>query len=150
MSKERTLILVKPDGVQRRLIGEVVGRFERKGFRIAGLKLMQLSEAQAKEHYAEHSERPFFGELVDFITSGPLVALAVEGQDCIPLCRSMMGATRPNEATPGSIRGDFAIETGKNIVHGSDSPESAARELKIFFSDGEILDYEGADAGWVS
>lgn len=146
---ERTLILVKPDGVQRRLVGEVISRFERKGLRLAGLKLMQMTEAQAKEHYAEHVDKPFFGELKDFITSGPLVAMAWEGPGAIQHCRNLMGATRPNEATPGSIRGDFAVETGMNIVHGSDGPDSAKRELGIFFAEGELLAFEGADQRWV-
>lgn len=146
---ERTLILVKPDGVQRRLVGEVIGRFERKGLRMVGLKLMQMTEDMAKEHYAEHVDKPFFGELKDFITSGPLVAMAWEGPGAIMHCRNLMGATRPNEATPGSIRGDFAVETGMNIVHGSDGPESAARELGIFFGEGELLAFEGADQKWV-
>lgn len=146
---ERTLILVKPDGVQRRLVGEIIGRFERKGLRLAGLKLMKLSEEKAKQHYAEHTEKPFFGELVDFITSSPLVAMAWEGPDAISHCRNLMGATRPGEATPGSIRGDFAVVTGQNIVHGSDGPESAARELKIFFDEGELVDFDGIDQKWV-
>lgn len=146
---ERTLILVKPDGVQRRLVGEIIGRFEKKGLRMAGLKLMHLSEEKAKEHYGEHAEKPFFGELVSFITSSPLVAMAWEGPGAIQHCRNLMGATRPNESTPGSIRGDFAVETGMNIVHGSDSPESAARELKIFFEDRELIDFDGVDQKWV-
>ena len=146
---ERTLILVKPDGVQRRLVGEVISRFERKGLRMVGLKLMQMTEDMAKEHYAEHVDKPFFGELKDFITSGPLVAMAWEGPGAIAHCRNLMGATRPNEATPGSIRGDFAVETGMNIVHGSDGTESAARELGIFFQEGELLAFEGADQKWV-
>ena len=146
---ERTLILVKPDGVQRRLVGEVISRFERKGLRLAGLKLMKMTEDMAKEHYAEHVDKPFFGELKDFITSGPLVAMAWEGPGAIAHCRNLMGATRPNEATPGSIRGDFAVETGMNIVHGSDGTESAARELGIFFGDDELLPFEGADQAWV-
>ena len=146
---ERTLILVKPDGVQRRLVGEVISRFERKGLRMVGLKLMQMTEDMAKEHYAEHVDKPFFGELKDFITSGPLVAMAWEGPGAIAHCRNLMGATRPNEATPGSIRGDFAVETGMNIVHGSDGTESAARELGIFFGEGELLAFEGADQKWV-
>ncbi len=149
MSKERTLILVKPDGVQRRLVGEIIGRFERKGLRMAGLKLMKMTREQAETHYGEHKERPFFGELVDFITSGPLVAMAWEGPGAILHCRNLMGATKPIESTPGSIRGDFAVETGMNIVHGSDGPESAQRELAIFFRDEELLDFDGADQAWI-
>lgn len=133
MAVEKTLILVKPDGVARGLIGEVVGRIERKGYKIEALELRTLERATAEEHYAEHTERPFFGELVDFITSGPLVAMCVSGDDAIAGMRSIMGATNPIEATPGSIRGDFATIIGENIVHGSDGPESAKRELEIFF-----------------
>lgn len=133
MAVEKTLILVKPDGVARGLIGEVVGRIERKGYKLEALELRTLERATAEEHYAEHTERPFFGELVDFITSGPLVAMCVSGDDAIAGMRSIMGATNPIEATPGSIRGDFATIIGENIVHGSDGPESAKRELEIFF-----------------
>jgi nucleoside-diphosphate kinase len=133
MAVEKTLILVKPDGVARGLIGEVVGRIERKGFRIEALELRTIERATAEEHYAEHTERPFFGELVDFITSAPLVAMCVSGDDAIAGMRSIMGATNPIEATPGSIRGDFATIIGENIVHGSDGTESAKRELEIFF-----------------
>ena len=133
MATEQTLILIKPDGVARGLIGEVVARIERKGFTLRALELRIIDRATAEEHYAEHTERPFFGELVDFITSGPLVAMCVAGDDAIAGMRSIMGATNPIEATPGSIRGDFATVIGENIVHGSDSPESAARELGIFF-----------------
>ncbi|WP_130649094.1 nucleoside-diphosphate kinase [Egicoccus halophilus] len=135
MATERTLILVKPDGVQRGLVGEVIARIERKGFRLEALELRTLEREKAEEHYAEHRERPFFGELVAFITSGPLVALCVSGEGAIAGMRTLMGATNPLDATPGSIRGDFATEIGENIVHGSDSPESAERELGIFFPD---------------
>ena len=130
---ERTLILVKPDAFARNLTGEIIARFERKGLRIAALKHMQVSEDLAKQHYAEHDGKPFFGELVDFITSAPLVAMVLEGQDAIRAARQVIGATNPLEAAPGSIRGDFALEVGKNMVHGSDAPESAAREAKLFF-----------------
>jgi nucleoside-diphosphate kinase len=135
MTTERTLILVKPDGVRRRLIGEVVARIERKGFTISRMELRTIPRETAEEHYAEHVERPFFGELVEFITGGPLVAMVVEGPDAVKSMRGIMGATNPVEATPGSIRGDFATIIGENIVHGSDSPESADREIKIFFPD---------------
>lgn len=130
---DRTLILVKPDAFARNLSGEIIARFERKGLRIAEMKKMTLSEDKAKEHYAEHAERPFFGELVEFITSGPIVAMVLEGQDAVKAARQVIGATNPLEAATGSIRGDFAIEVGQNMVHGSDSPESAAREEAIFF-----------------
>jgi nucleoside-diphosphate kinase len=132
---ERTLILVKPDAFARNLTGEIVSRFEKKGLRIAALKHMQVTEDLAKQHYAEHEGKPFFGELVDFITSSPLVAMVLEGTDAIRAARQVIGATNPLEAAPGSIRGDFALEVGKNMVHGSDSPESAEREAKLFFPD---------------
>jgi nucleoside-diphosphate kinase len=133
VATEQTLILVKPDGVARGIVGEVIARIERKGFVLRALELRTLEREVAEEHYAEHTERPFFGDLVDFITSGPLVAMCVEGDDAIKGMRQIMGATNPIEAAPGSIRGDFATVIGENIVHGSDSPESAARELGIFF-----------------
>ncbi len=133
MAVEQTLILVKPDGVSRGLVGEVIARIERKGFTLKALELRTLERATAEEHYAEHTERPFFGELVDFITSAPLVAMCVEGENAIAGMRQIMGATNPIESAPGSIRGDFATAIGENIVHGSDSPESATRELGIFF-----------------
>ncbi len=133
MATERTLILVKPDGVARGLIGEVVARIERKGFGIEALELRTLDREIAEEHYAEHVERPFFGELVDFITSAPLVAMCVSGEGAIAGMRTLMGATNPLEATPGSIRGDLATQIGENIVHGSDSDVSAERELGLFF-----------------
>src|SRR6188508_2481268 len=130
---ERTLILVKPDAFARGLTGEIIARVERKGLKIVALKHMQMDEALAKQHYAEHEGKPFFGELVDFITSGPLVAMVLEGESAIKAARQVIGATNPLEATTGSIRGDFAIEVGKNMVHGSDSPESGTREAGIFF-----------------
>ncbi|HUR14152.1 MAG TPA: nucleoside-diphosphate kinase [Mycobacteriales bacterium] len=133
MATQRTLVLVKPDGVRRGLAGEVVSRLERKGLALVAMELRTLERAKAEAHYAEHSERPFFGELVDFITGGPLVALVVEGPNAIAATRRLMGVTNPVEATPGSIRGDYALEIGQNLVHGSDSPESAAREIEIFF-----------------
>jgi nucleoside-diphosphate kinase len=133
MASERTLILVKPDAFARGLTGEIVARFERKGLKIAALKLMQVTEDLAKEHYAEHDGKPFFGELVEFITSGPIVAMVLDGESAIKAARQVIGATNPLEATTGSIRGDFAIEVGKNMVHGSDSPESGAREAALFF-----------------
>jgi nucleoside-diphosphate kinase len=130
---DRTLILVKPDAFSRSLSGEIISRFERKGLRIVALKHMTVERELAEEHYAEHAERPFFGELVQFITSGPIVAMVLEGQEAVTAARQVIGATNPLEAVPGSIRGDFAIEVGQNMVHGSDSPESAAREAKLFF-----------------
>jgi nucleoside-diphosphate kinase len=132
---DRTLILVKPDAFARGLTGEIIARFERKGLRVAALKLMTLDDATARRHYAEHEGKPFFGELVDFITSGPLVAMVLEGYEAVKAARQVIGATNPLEAAPGSIRGDYALEVGQNMVHGSDSAESAARESAIFFPD---------------
>ena len=130
---QRTLILVKPDAFGRGLTGEIIARFERKGLRLVALQLMTMSRETAAQHYAEHEGKPFFGELVEFITSGPLVAMVLEGEQAITAARQVIGATNPLEASPGSIRGDFAIEVGQNMVHGSDAPESAAREVSLFF-----------------
>jgi nucleoside-diphosphate kinase len=132
---DRTLILVKPDAFARGLTGEIIARFERKGLRIVTLKHMQMDEDLASQHYAEHEGKPFFGELVDFITSAPLVAMVLEGYEAVVAARQVIGATNPLEAVPGSIRGDFALEVGQNMVHGSDSNESAEREAKLFFPD---------------
>ena len=133
MATERTLVLVKPDGVRRGLVGEVLSRLERKGLTPVAIEMRTLDRATAEEHYGEHRERPFFGELVDFITGGPLVALVVEGPSAVAGTRRIMGVTNPVEATPGSLRGDYALEIGQNLVHGSDSPESAQREVALFF-----------------
>ena len=130
---DRTLILVKPDAFERGLTGETIARFERKGLTIAALKHMTVPRDTAEQHYAEHSEKPFFGDLVDFITGGPLVAMVLEGHEAVAAARQVIGATNPLEATTGSIRGDFAIAVGQNMVHGSDSPESAEREANLFF-----------------
>src|ERR671938_1576125 len=130
---ERTLILVKPDAFARRLTGEVTARFERKGLRIVAMKHMTVDRSLAEQHYAEHAEKPFFGELVEFITGGPLVALVLEGYEAVTAARQVIGATNPLEAAPGSIRGAFGLEVQTNLVHGSDSPESAAREIGLFF-----------------
>ncbi|HEX4109309.1 MAG TPA: nucleoside-diphosphate kinase [Solirubrobacteraceae bacterium] len=130
---ERTLILVKPDAFARNLSGEIIARFERKGLRIVALRHMTMTRELADQHYAEHTDKPFFGELVDFITSGPIVAMVLEGQDAIKAARQVIGATNPLEATAGTIRGDFAIETGQNMVHGSDALESGVRESALFF-----------------
>jgi nucleoside-diphosphate kinase len=129
----RTLILVKPDAFERRLTGEIVARFERKGLAIIAMKHMTVERELAEQHYAEHSERPFFGELVNFITGGPLVAMVLEGHEAVTAARQVIGATNPVEASPGSIRGDFGLEVQTNLVHGSDSPESAGREIGLFF-----------------
>ncbi len=130
---QRTLVLVKPDGVRRGLAGEVISRLERKGLTLVAMELRTLDRETAEQHYGEHKERPFFGELVEFITGGPLVAMVVEGPNAVAGTRRLMGVTNPVEATPGSIRGDYALEIGQNLVHGSDSEESAAREIGIFF-----------------
>jgi len=135
MNVQRTLILVKPDAFARGLTGEIIARFERKGLRISALRSLTVERELAERHYAEHAERPFYGELVDFITSGPLVAMVLEGHEAIVAARQVIGATNPLEAAPGSIRGDFALETGENMVHGSDSPASAERETALFFAD---------------
>lgn len=132
---DRTLILVKPDAFARSLTGEILARFERKGLRIVALRHMTVPVELAERHYAEHAEKPFFGELVEFITSGPIVAMVLEGVDAVKAARQLIGATNPLDAAPGSIRGDFAIEMGQNMVHGSDSAESAAREATLFFPD---------------
>ncbi|MFL2803579.1 MAG: nucleoside-diphosphate kinase [Dehalococcoidia bacterium] len=146
---ETTLILIKPDGVQRGLIGEIINRLERKGLKIVGMKLMQASDKIANEHYAEHVGKPFFGSLVDFITSSPLVALAVEGDNAVDVSRNLMGSTNPQDAAPGTIRGDFGMTIGMNLIHGSDSTDSAKRELGIFFDESEILSFNRALDEWI-
>ena len=138
MASETTLVLVKPDGVRRGLSGEIVARFERRGLELRGARLLKISKAIAQQHYAEHKGKPFFGELVDFITSGPVLALAVRGESAISVVRTMMGATNPVNAAPGTIRGDFATLMGENVVHGSDSKASAKRELALFFPAGLV------------
>jgi len=146
---ERTLVLVKPDGVQRLLVGKILARYEERGLRIVGLKLMKADRALAERHYAVHKSKPFFEGLVKFITSGPLVAAALEGPNAIAMVRTMNGATKPLEAAPGTIRGDLAVEMGQNLVHASDSPESAATEIAIWFTDAELLSYERDVDRWV-
>lgn len=148
MATERTFIMVKPDGVQRGLVGEVLGRFEKKGLKLVGAKLMQVSVDLAESHYAEHKERPFFGELVSFITSSPVFAMVWEGENAISVARNMMGKTNPSESAPGTIRGDLGLTIGMNIVHGSDSPESAAREISLWFGD-SLTEYERAVDVWL-
>ena len=135
---QQTLVLVKPDGVRKNLIGEIISRFERRGLKVSALKLVKMTDAPAKFHYAEHEGKPVFGELVDFITSGPVAAMVISGENAIKAVRGLMGATNPLESVPGSIRGDFALSTGENIVHGSDSEESAKREINNFFKPEEI------------
>jgi nucleoside-diphosphate kinase len=133
MAVERSLILIKPDAVERKLAGEILARIERRGFTLRAGKLVHVDRTLGETHYAEHREKPFFGELVEFITSGPLVAMVLEGEQAIAAARQVIGATNPLQATTGSIRGDYAIEVGQNMVHGSDAPESAAREVALFF-----------------
>ena len=146
---EKTFLMIKPDGVQRNLIGPIVSRLENKGFKIAGAKLMNVSEDLAKTHYQEHQDKPFFGELVDFITSGPVFAMVLEGENVISTARLVVGSTNPQEAAPGTIRGDFGLTVGKNIIHGSDSAESAEREINLFFDKAEILDYSLINKDWI-
>ena len=138
MPSETTLVLVKPDGIRRGLAGEIVARFERRGLRLRGARLLRIDGELAGRHYAEHEGKPFFGDLVEFITSGPTLALAVEGESAVKVVRAMMGATNPLDSAAGTIRGDFATELSENVVHGSDSPESAERELGLFFADGLV------------
>ncbi|MFY3792860.1 nucleoside-diphosphate kinase [Ureibacillus sp. MALMAid1270] len=133
MAMERTFIMVKPDGVKRQVVGDIVDRFERRGFELKGAKLINVPRELAEEHYAEHKERPFFGELVDFITSGPVFAMVWEGENVIKLARIMMGATKPEDSQPGTIRGDYAVTISENVIHGSDSPASAEREISLWF-----------------
>lgn len=147
---EKTFLMVKPDGVQRNLIGEIVARFEKKGFQLVGGKLMSIPKELAEEHYGEHKERPFFGELVDFITSGPVFAMVWEGENVIATARQMMGSTNPKDAAPGTVRGDFAVTVGKNIIHGSDSPASAEREINLFFKKEELVDYSKLMNEWIN
>ncbi|WP_040981400.1 nucleoside-diphosphate kinase [Oceanobacillus jeddahense] len=146
---EKTFLMVKPDGVQRNLIGDIVARFEQKGFKLIGAKLMTVSTDLAEKHYAEHKERPFFGELVDFITSGPVFAMVWEGENVVTSARTIMGKTNPSEALPGTIRGDYGINVGKNIIHGSDSLESASREMKLFFNEEELTSYNKQNETWI-
>jgi nucleoside-diphosphate kinase len=149
-ASERTLVLVKPDGVQRGLTGEVLRRLEARGLRLVGCRLLQMSRQQAEEHYAPHRERPFFPGLVRFITSGPVLAMAWEGPGAIGAVRALMGATDPQQAAPGTIRGDLALDIGQNLVHGSDGPESASRELAIFFRPEDLVSYRREVDRWVA
>ncbi|MGZ7208440.1 MAG: nucleoside-diphosphate kinase [Methanobacterium sp.] len=138
---ERSFVMIKPDAVLRRLIGTVLSRFEKRGLKIVACKMMEISEDLAKKHYGEHSEKPFFNDLVSYITSGPVLAMVIDGDECITLIRKMVGATNPKEADIGTIRGDFALQTGRNIIHASDSPQSAKREIALFFDESEVCDY---------
>jgi nucleoside-diphosphate kinase len=146
---ERTLVLIKPDGVQRQLVGRIVARYEDRGLRLVGLKLVKVDRDLAERHYAAHRGKPFFPGLVEFITSAPLVAAAFDGPNAIAVVRAINGATRPHEAAPGTIRGDFALETAQNIVHASDGPEAAEAELALWFAPGEVHEYEREIDRWV-
>ena len=147
---ERTLVLVKPDGVQRGLAGEIIGRLERRGLKIVALKLLTISEATARQHYGAHEGKPFFEGLVQYITSGPVVAIVLEGKKAVETVRNTMGATNPVAAAPGTIRGDLAIEIGRNLIHGSDSAEAAEHEVKLFFGDEAPQTWERASDQWIS
>jgi nucleoside-diphosphate kinase len=146
---EKTFIMVKPDGVQRGLIGEVISRFEKKGFQLVAAKFMSVSRELAEQHYAEHKEKPFFGELVDFITSGPVFAMVWQGPNVIAAARQMMGKTNPSDALPGTIRGDFGVNVAMNIVHGSDSETSAEREIALWFDKADLISYEKTINRWI-
>ena len=146
---ERTLVLIKPDAVQRGLIGEITSRLENKGLKISGMKLMKVSEELAGRHYGEHVGKPFFDALVNFITSSPIVALAIDGDNAVAVVRNVMGATNPKDAANGSIRGDLGLSIGMNLIHGSDSPTSSERELALFFDESELLDYDRDVDNWI-
>ena len=147
--RERTLILVKPDGMQRGLAGEIISRLESRGLRIVGLRMLRVDEALAKRHYAEHEGKPFFAGLIDYITSSPIFAAVIEGTRAIEVVRKTMGVTNPAEAEPGTIRGDLGVELGRNLIHGSDGPKSAAREIALFFDESQTFDYERDVDRWI-
>ena len=147
---ERTFAMVKPDGVQRGLVGEIVRRYEARGLKVVGLKLMQVPRSKAEEHYAEHKGKPFYNGLVDYITSGPVAAICLEGKNAVSVVRTLNGATKPWDAAPGTIRGDLALDIGRNVVHGSDSVDAAKRELAIYFNKDELVDWTPAAAKWVT
>lgn len=149
ISMERTFVMVKPDGVHRGLVGEVIKRLESKGLKIAGIKMLQVSNELAKEHYAEHSDKPFYTDLVNYITTSPVIAMVVEGKNAVSVVRTLVGATNPIEALPGTMRGDFGLDIGRNIVHASDSLQSAEREINLFFKQEEIFDYTRIDQPWI-
>jgi nucleoside-diphosphate kinase len=149
MTLERTLVLIKPDAVQRGLVGELVGRFERRGLHLVGLKLITVARPVAEQHYAEHRERPFFEAVIDFLTSSPVVAAVWEGPNAVSMVRVMMGPTNPASAPSGTIRGDFGIDIGQNVIHGSDSPSRAEEEIQIFFRDDELISWERDGTRWI-
>lgn len=146
---ERTYLMIKPDGVQRGLCGEIVSRFEKKGLKLVAMKFMKISKSVAETHYGEHKGKPFYESLIAYIISGPVLAMVWEGESAVSVCRNMMGKTNPKESAPGTIRGDFGMQTGMNIIHGSDSPESAEREISIFFKPEELVSYERTAEKWI-
>ena len=146
---ERTFVMVKPDGVMRGLVGEIISRFEGRGFKVSAMKMMRIPRELAERHYEEHVDKPFFESLVSYITSGPVVCMVLEGENAVSTVRTMMGKTNPQDAMPGTIRADMAQVTGRNIVHGSDSPESARREIALFFNDYELQEYKKPDEDWL-
>ncbi|WMT27427.1 nucleoside-diphosphate kinase [Bacillus aerius] len=146
---DKTFLMVKPDGVERQLIGEIVSIFEKKGLQLVGAKLMSIPKEVAETHYGEHKEKPFFGELVDFITSGPVFAMVWQGEQVVDVTRQIIGKTNPKEALPGTIRGDYGLTVGKNIIHGSDSPESAEREINLFFKQEELTNWDQTISSWI-
>lgn len=146
---ERTFLAIKPDGVQRAIVGEIIRRFEAKGFTLVGLKLMQVSRELAEQHYGEHKEKPFFGGLVNFITSGPVVGMVWEGEGVVAAARKMIGATNPLSSEPGTIRGDFGVSIGRNIIHGSDAVETAQREIGLWFKEEELVSWQPSLTNWI-
>ncbi|WP_461461534.1 nucleoside-diphosphate kinase [Methanobrevibacter sp.] len=146
---QKTYVMLKPDAVGRRLMGNVLTRFEEKGLKIVAMKLRMISEELAKEHYGEHKDKPFFNGLIEYITSGPVLTMVIEGDEAISVIRKLVGATNPQEADVGTIRGDFGMDTGRNIIHASDAPESAEREINLFFNEDEIIDYSMSDNCWI-
>lgn len=149
MAMERTYLMIKPDGVQRGLCGEIVSRFEKKGLKLIAMKLIHISKATAENHYGEHKGKKFFDSLISYITSGPVLAMVWEGENAVAVCRTIMGKTNPQESAPGTIRGDFGMVTGVNLIHGSDSPESAAREISIFFKPEDLMTYTRTMDKWI-
>ena len=149
MAMERTYLMEKPDGVQRGLVGEIMSRFEKKGLKLVAAKLMVIPKETAEKHYAEHKDKKFFPSLISYITSGPVFAMVWEGENAVQVCRNIMGKTNPQESAPGTIRGDYCMVTGVNIIHGSDSPESAAREIGIFFRPEDLVDYKRDSDKWI-
>lgn len=146
---ERTFVMIKPDGVQRNLVGEIIGRFEKKGYKVVALKMLRLTKEMAEKHYAEHVGKPFFPGLLEYITSGPVVAMVLEGKEVVTGVRQMMGATDPGKAVAGTIRGDYGLDIGRNVIHGADSLDSAHREMAIYFDEEELVDYEKTIESWI-